>query len=113
MNPLSCLRFALLITLTTIAANSTRAQLRKAPVVAREGSWVVEWTPKSRQCTVRFYNDRQELIYQEVVDRPLNIARRQTKQNLNIALEQAMYVWNATHQMPTDRQWVAIQFDRR
>lgn len=101
---------SLLFILTSIPA---LAQLKKAPAVAREGSWVVEWTPKSRQCIVRFYNDQKQLIYEETVDRSLNIARRQTKQHLNVALEQAMYVWNATHKLPADRQWVAVQFDRK
>ncbi len=112
MNNLSCLRSAVLVVLITVAAIPAHAQIKKAPVVAREGSWVVEWTPKSRQCIVRFYNDQKQLIYEETLNRSLNIARRQTKQNLNVALEQAMYVWNATHKTPTDRQWVAIQFDK-
>lgn len=112
MNSLSYFRSAVLVILITVAAIPAHSQIRKVPVVTREGSWVVEWTPKSRQCIIRFYNDRQELIYQEIMDRFLNISRRQTKQNLNTALEQAMYVWKATHQMPTDRQWVAVQFDK-
>lgn len=113
MNVLTHLRLAILITLFAFASIPALAQNKKAPIVAREGSWVVEWTPKSRQCIVRFYNSQQQLIYEETVDRSLNIARRQTKRNLNVALEQAMYVWNATHKVPTDRQWVAVQFDRK
>ena len=46
------------------------------------------------------------------MDRPLYIARRQTKLKLNRALEQTVYVWNATRKILTDRQWVAIQFDK-
>lgn len=113
MNVHSFLRLAVLAFLFTLPLVPALAQTRKIPVVAREGSWVVEWTPKSRPCIVRFYNDQHQLIYEETVDRPLNIARRQTKRNLNVALEQAMYVWNATHKVPTDRQWVAVQFDRK
>lgn len=113
MKPLSCLRlFILAILLTSAPIQPGWSQRKEAPIVAREGSWVVEWTPKNRQCIVRFYSDRQQLIYQEIVDRHLNISRRKVKQHLNMALEQAMYVWNATHTIPTDRQWVAIQFDR-
>lgn len=111
---LSYLRTTVVAILLIAASTSGFAQtkLAQAPVVAPEGSWVVEWTPKTRQCIVRFYNNQQQLIYQEIVDRPLNIARRQTKQKLNVALEQAMYVWNATRKIPADRQWVAIQFDK-
>jgi len=113
MNILSCLRVTVLTGLLALASISGLAQPNIAPAVAREGFWVVEWTPQSRQCIVRFYNGRQQLIYQKVMDRSLNVTRRQTKQRLNMALEQAMYVWNPTHQMRTGRQWVAIQFDKR
>ena len=112
MTILSCLRIAAIAILLAFCSISGFAQIRQAPVVAPEGSWVVEWTPKNRQCIVRFYDNQQQLIYQEIMDRPLNIARQKTKLKLNMALEQAMYVWNATHKIPTDRQWVAIQFDK-
>lgn len=106
-------RILLIALLLSTASLPTSAQTSKLPVTPREGFWVVEWMPRSKQCTVRFYTNKQELIYEETIDRRLNIARRQTKQSLNVALDQAMYVWNATHKAPTDRQWVAIQFDRK
>lgn len=61
---------------------------------------------------MRFYTNQQQLVYQEIMDRPLYIARRQTKLKLNRALEQTVYVRNATRKILTDRQWVAIQFDK-
>ena len=111
MNASSRFRSVSLTFLLALAFIPTLAQ--KVPVVAHEGSWVVEWTPKGRQCIVRFYNVRQQLIYEETLDRRLNIARRQTKQRLNVALDQALYVWNATHKLPTDHQWVAVQFEKK
>ena len=113
MNASSCFRFVSLTFLLVLALIPTLAISQKVPVVAHEGSWVVEWTPNSRQCIVRFYNVRQQLIYEETVDRRLNIARRQTKQRLNVALDQALYVWNVTHKLPTDHQWVAVQFEKK
>lgn len=113
MNIPAYLRLTVTALLLTLASIPARAQTKKALTVPREGFWVVEWTPKSRQCIVRFYNDQKQLIYEETVNRSLNIARRQTKQNLNVALEQAVYVWNATRTLPTDRQWVAVQFDKK
>lgn len=109
----SSVRFFLIAFLLITASLPTKAQTSKLSATPREGFWVVEWMPRSKQCTVRFYTNKQDLIYEETIDRRLNIARRQTKRNLNIALEQAMYVWNATHKAPTDRQWVAIQFERK
>lgn len=115
MKPNAFLRLAVLAAFFATVSFTSQAQTpaaRKFPIVAREGSWVVEWNPKDRHCTVRFYNDKQQLIYEETMSRRLNITRRQTQRNLNAALEQAMFVWNETHKMPTDRQWVAIQFDK-
>jgi hypothetical protein len=113
MNTLPYFRLVTIAILTAFSSISAPAQQKKAPIVIREGSWVVEWVSKSHQCIVRFYNNQQQLIYEETVDRNLNIARRQTKQHLNAALEQAMFVWNATHKIPADRQWVAVQFEKK
>lgn len=112
MNTISYIRLAVMAALFSTASISAQAQSRQAPVVPREGFWVIETPPKGHQCTVRFYDNQNQLIYEETIDRRLNIARRQTKRNLNAALEQAVFVWNATHKVPTDRQWVAIQFDK-
>ena len=113
MNPQSCIRLAVITLLLTLASIPALAQTKQVSIVPPEGSWVIEWTPKSRQCIVRFYNDQRQLIYEETVNRSLNIARRQTKRDLNVALNQAMYVWNATHTVPTARQWVAVQFVKK
>ena len=81
--------------------------------MAQLGFWVVETPQKGQQCTVRFYTNDNKLIYQETIDRHLNITRQHVKHQLNVALEQAMFVWQVTHQVPTDRQWVAVQFDKK
>jgi hypothetical protein len=107
------LRLALVAFFFLSTHAAVQAQNRQAPTIAREGFWVVEWMPKNRSCIVRFYNDQRQLVYEETMDRRLNIVRRQTRQNLSVALDQAMYVWNATHKVPTERQWVAVQFDRK
>ncbi|AUD04288.1 hypothetical protein [Spirosoma pollinicola] len=89
---------------------ASQAQTKHESPVARDGFWVVETPPKGDSCVVRFYTNDKKLIYQETINRCLNIARRQTRRQLNTALDQAMFVWQATHQIPTDRQWVAVQF---
>lgn len=104
----------LLVALLLFSASfATKAQTKNAPPVALDGFWVVETPAKSRECTVRFYTNDRKLIYEETMNRCLNITRRQTKRQLNSALDQAMFVWKATHQVPTDRQWVAVQFDKK
>lgn len=114
MNTMSLLRTAIATVLfATASLASAQAQQARESISPREGFWVVESQPKSRECTVRFYTNDQKLIYEETINQKLNIARKQTKRQLNIALEQAMFVWNATHQVPTDRQWVSIRFEKR
>lgn len=113
MNTISQLRLAITAVLILTASLTIQAQTNKEPFVSQEGFWVVETPLKSRQCIVRFYTNDQKLIYEETLNRCLNIVRKQTKRQLNAALEQAMFVWNATHKVPSDRQWVAVQFDKK
>jgi hypothetical protein len=110
MNTQQLFRLALTVLILISASFVTRAQTQKESFAPREGFWVVETAPKSHQCTVRFYSDEKKLIYEETLNRSLNITRRQTKRHLNAALEQALFVWNNTCKIPTDRQWVATQF---
>lgn len=110
MNTLSQLRLAVTAVLLVAASFATQAQSAKEPQVSNDGFWVVEAPAKGHQTIVRFYTNDQKLVYEETVNRSLNITRKQTKRQLNIALEQAMFVWNATHQIPTDRQWVSVRF---
>ena len=106
------LRLAVIILLAIVTLVPTQAQSKKGPIVSHEGSWMIETPAKGRHSIVRFYTNESRLIYQETVDRRLDITRPKIKGQLNAALEQALYVWNATHKMPADRQWVAIQFDK-
>jgi hypothetical protein len=112
MNMITPLRTAVVAIVCLVASLSAQAQTITNSLAPREGFWVVESQPKSRNCLVRFYTNDQKLIYEETVHCKLNIARTHTKRQLNVALERAMFVWNATHQIPTDRQWVAVQFEK-
>lgn len=113
MKTITYFRLALLALLFSTTSLATQAQVPQTSFVPREGFWVTESAPGSRQCIVRFYNNHKQLIYEETVARRLNIARLPVKRQLNAALEQAMFVWNATQKVPTDRQWVAIQFVKK
>lgn len=105
-----CLTFIGLFLL--VISFGTKAHSLNPSIPPQDGFWVIETAPKSTVSTVRFYTNDQRLIYQEIIHRKLNIRRLQTKKQLNVALEQALFVWNATHKVPTDRQWVAMQFDK-
>ncbi|GAB4028881.1 hypothetical protein [Spirosoma gilvum] len=112
MNTRKHFRFAIAALFLLATSFATQAQSLKESLAPQDGFWVIETAPKSSTSTVRFYTNDQRLIYQETINRKLNIRRLQTKKQLNVALEQALFVWNATHKVPTDRQWVAVQFDK-
>ena len=101
---------ALLFATISFAA---QAQQKSGTPVPHDGFWVVEAPAKGHSCTIRFYTTDKQLIYEETLNRSLRIARPKTRRQLNAALEQTLFVWNATHQVPTDRQWVAVQFDKK
>ncbi|GAB3943624.1 hypothetical protein GCM10028805_10120 [Spirosoma harenae] len=114
MNTLA--KFRLAVVALSLLASSVAVEAKplndKEPVVSTNGFWVIETAPENATSTVRFYTNDQRLIYQETVNQKLNIHRRKIKQRLTIALEQAMFVWNATHQIPTDRQWVSVLVEK-
>ncbi|MRX48161.1 hypothetical protein [Pedobacter puniceum] len=60
--------------------------------VIKEGNWVVVSNIKTpKNSTVMFYNDKQELIYSEVItNKRLNIERKKVKLALNQVLEKAI-----------------------
>lgn len=113
MKPVTKLRLACMALLFVSASFSTQAQQSKEIPSVGEGFWVIETVPKSQQCTVRFYTDGQKMIYEETLNKRLNIYRRQTKRRLNAALEQALFAWNTTHQVSTDRQWVVLRLRKK
>lgn len=87
------------------------------PDPSRKGFWVVESQPK-KPCTVYFYNNDHQLIYQEVLaKKQLNIRRAATRQSLNAVLDQALRQW-AQNQQPdghpllANQQWLASEFKK-
>ena len=58
----------------------------------KEGNWVVVSNIKTpKNSTVMFYNDKQEIIYSEVItNKRLNIERKKVKLALNQVLEKAI-----------------------
>ncbi|WP_304062109.1 hypothetical protein [Pedobacter glucosidilyticus] len=58
----------------------------------KEGNWVIVSNIKTpKNSTVMFYNDKQELIYSEVItNKRLNIEKKRVKLALNQVLKKAM-----------------------
>ncbi|WP_460669702.1 hypothetical protein [Larkinella ripae] len=115
MKRYSHLRLAL-VALTLFLSVATFGQNRKTNT-ARSGFWVVESQPK-KQCTVYFYTDDNQLVYQEVLaKKQLNIKRATTRESLNTVLEQALRQWALNQQsgresIPTNQQWLAAEFQK-
>ncbi|MFC5409628.1 hypothetical protein ACFPMF_09935 [Larkinella bovis] len=104
---------SLLLALTT--ATFGQGRLSRTNVPPHEGFWVVESQPK-KNCTVYFYNDANQLIYQEVLTKKqLNIKRPATQESLNAVLKQALQQWSLGQKtgheaVPANQQWLAAEF---
>ncbi|RYZ24167.1 MAG: hypothetical protein EOO16_01850 [Chitinophagaceae bacterium] len=86
------LTITILAVLLLAATAPTRAQAARVPRWAPvKGYWVVENNVKTPdRCTVFFYNNDHELVYEEAIEKTLNLDRRRTLLRLNRVLEAAV-----------------------
>ena len=92
-----------LLTITCICVAASAQNKTKVPrYVSDMGFWVVEdniHTPN--QCTVYFYNNNQELVYQQKVSGgKLNLAKRKVLMALKGALETSVVAWEQKKTLP-------------
>ena len=114
MKNLQHLRLAALSALLIVTALTTSVGKPQKPVRSfpRVGFWVVETTPQHRQCLVRFYNNEQQLIYEETISHRLKIKREQTQVQLNRVLDEAITQWSASQPIKADQKLVARQLKK-
>ena len=72
--------------------------------VSDRGYWVVE--SRSDSCIVHFYNNDNQLVYQERMKGLLNTDRKRTKLRLTKELEQAVTAWEKRRKSGEER-WTA------
>jgi len=59
--------------------------------------------------TVQFYNDEEQLIYEEKVHgKKLNLSRKKVRLSLNSCLSKALLAWNYKKEVLLDKNWVAV-----
>lgn len=95
-------------TAALLLALNVNAQARR-PDLPQAGFWVVETNPKAKTgSVVKFYNDYNQVIYEERLDgKCLDVRRAKTQAMLHRALDKAMVNWLVTKQVKTDGTWVA------
>ena len=102
------LLLAALVSATTCTTSIAKPR-RSVRSFAQNGFWVVETTPQNRQSLIRFYNNDSQLVYQETINRRLNIHREATQDQLNAVLEQAIDKWTASQPLKSEQKLVAMQ----
>jgi len=91
--------------LLTLPATA-QEELRPTPSwVSERGYWVVESNGDS--CVVRFYNNDNQLVYQERMKGRLNMDRKRTKLWLTRELEQAVTAWEKGRK--TGEKWITAK----
>lgn len=63
------------------ACVSSYAQTQNTPAC-----WVIEGSKNSNLQTIKFYNENQQLVYEEIISTKLNINKKKTQQALNMIL---------------------------
>jgi len=101
----------LLISITrSFAQNQSNSNTKsEATPPPSKGFWVVESNIHvPGKCVVYFYNDQQQLIYQENVEnKKINVSRKKTQKQLNGILDKALASYAAKQAASTDMAWVS------
>jgi hypothetical protein len=102
---------ALLLSITSAyAQKQTDSNTKDSPAPAdSKGFWVIESNINVRgKCIVYFYDNHQQLVYQENVEgRKLNVSKKKTQKQLNEILDKALANYAAKQAPATDMAWVA------
>ena len=87
--------FSLLISLCSLQSSAQK----KIKYIPDKGFWVlISNIHQKKVITVQFYNDENNLMYQETVTNvKLDINRRKVRHKLYNALNEAYQIWEVTH----------------
>jgi len=90
---------------------SADAQSRSA-CVPKNGYWVLVSNVNVKNVTtVQFYNEENQLMYEEVVrDHKVNINRLKTLRCLKKGLDTVLVAWNQQKKALYNKDWVAMNF---
>jgi len=96
----------LIITAVLIAVTTICSQAQQTTQTKNVGYWVVEGNihaPKMN--TIRFYNDKGKLIYEETIYTRINIKKKETQQALNL------FCNRINEQKDTERKLLALSLN--
>src|ERR1700754_2503479 len=102
------LRHLLVLFVLFISASTAYAQ-SKLNDLPEKGFYVLITNKDSMHVTtVQFYNDEQQLIYEEKLQgRKLNLGKKKVRRSLNSCLTKALLAWNYKKEVLLDKNWVA------
>jgi hypothetical protein len=100
------LLFLLVFFITTIS--KTHAQSRQ-PYLPDSGFYVlINNKNNMNETKLQFYNNDQQLIYQEIIyNKKLNLRRKKVLRSLNLCLTKAMLTWNDRKEALQNKGWLA------
>lgn len=99
------LRHLLFLFILLITASAAHAQSG----LPEKGFYVLINNKDSMKVTtVQFYNDEQQLIYEERLQgKKLNLDRKKVRRSLNSCLSKALLAWNYKKEVLLNKNWVA------
>lgn len=81
--------------LMSLVGATAQRPLPSSKIISERGYWVVEGNKKqARQHTIKFYNNDDVLVYQEIIaDKKIHLNRKKTRIALKTALDAAVVAW--------------------
>ena len=97
-----------------LSSVSASAQSRSA-CVPKNGYWVLVSNVNVKNVTtVQFYNEENQLMYEEIVrGQKMNINRLKTLRCLKKGLDTVLVAWNQQKKALYNKDWVAMNFARK
>jgi hypothetical protein len=102
------IRHLLFLLVFFITISKTHAQSRQ-PYLPDSGFYVlINNKNNMNETKLQFYNDDQQLIYQEIIyNKKLNLRRKKVLRCLNLCLTKAMLAWNDKKEVLQNKGWLA------
>jgi hypothetical protein len=102
------LRHLLFLFILFISVSAVHAQSRPNDLPEKGFYVLINNKDSVNATTVQFYNDEQQLIYEEKVSgKKLNLDRKKVRRSLNSCLSKALLAWNYKKEVQLDKNWVA------
>jgi hypothetical protein len=103
------LRHLVFLFVLLISVSAAHAQVKQNDLPEKGFYVLINNKDSANATTVQFYNDNQQLIYEEkLMGRKLNLDRKKVRRSLNSCLNKALLAWNYKKEVLLDKNWVAV-----